>query len=409
MADSNVFRRRVYHIGGYDHAQPAVVHGRFVRETRRFERAWAAAVVSSEPTNSDDVSTWQVLTTGPNWRVETEYCAIRWDDVVEATNRRPIWWRIPQGLLAFVDFIVAGALWGYLRASWRYAMFFLYPFLILAIIVAFSLAGGVALARATDSSAIGALAAIGAFLLLFLAADRWVYLGLLFDDWIFARQYIRRGDPILEGRLRRVAADIVEARRSGSVDEILVVGHSLGAVLAIDLIDHAIELGLEEQDDRPRLTFLSVGSSTLKIGLHRAARRFRAAVERVSACRAVFWADYQARSDVMNFYRADPLPLMGLAATGSPIIRSVSIRRMIDPARYPRIRKNWYRMHCQFVRGNDRRAPYDYFMFVCGPLFAEQQVNAKEGAMQALDADGRFLVSPSPALTGDHSTEVAKR
>ena len=105
----------------------------------------------------------------------------------------------------------------------------------------------------------------------------------------------------------------------------------------------------------------------------------------------------------------EPALLMGLAATGSPVIRSVSIRRMIDPARYPRIRRNWYRMHCQFVRGNDRRAPYDYFMFVCGPLYAEQLVNSKEGAMQALDADGRFLDTRSPALTGDHSTEVAKR
>ncbi|KFC75061.1 hypothetical protein FG93_00821 [Bosea sp. LC85] len=409
MADSSVFRRRVYHLGGYDHAQPEVVHGRFVREARRFERVWAASAVSSEATNSDDVSTWQVCTTGPNWRVETEYCAIRWDDVVEATNRRPMWWRIPQGLLAFVDFTLAGALWGYLRASWRYAMFFLYPFLILAVIAALSLAGGAALARATDSSTLGTVAAIGAFLLLFLAADRWVYLGLLFDDWIFARQYIRRGDPILEGRLQRMAADLVEAQRRGSADEILIVGHSLGAVLAIDLIDHAMKLGLGEQDGCPRLAFLSVGSSTLKIGLHRAASRFRAAVGRVSSCRAVLWADYQARSDVMNFYRADPLPLMGLAATGSPVIRSVSIRRMIDPARYPRIRRNWYRMHCQFVRGNDRRAPYDYFMFVCGPLYAEQLVNSKEGAMQALDADGRFRDTHSPALTGDHSTEVAKR
>jgi hypothetical protein len=310
--------------------------------------------------------------------------------------------------LSFFDFILAGAFWGYLRASWRYAMFFLYPFLILAVVTLLALAGGLALARSTGSSTIGIGVGIGVFLLLFQAAQRWLYLGLLLDDWIFSRRYIRRGDAVLDQRLQRVAADIVKAARGDAVDEILVVGHSLGAVLAIDLIDRAVTAGLTRQGSGPRIVFLSAGSSTLKIGLHRGASRLRAAIARVSAVPALFWVDYQARSDVMNFYRSDPLPLMGLAKTDSPLIRSVSIRRMLDPARYPRIRRNWYRMHCQFVRGNDRRAPYDYFMFTCGPLDAERQARSKEGAMHAFDAEGRVLDPTLSNETGTHPTEAAK-
>ncbi|MDR6873669.1 hypothetical protein J2Y55_004696 [Bosea sp. BE125] len=391
MTEARIFRRRIYHIGGYDHARPEVVHGRFVRELRRFERVWAASATASEPAIGEDLATWQVQTSGANWRVETEFCLVRWDDVIATMGAAPLWRRLPGGLLSFFDFILAGAFWGYLRASWRYAMFFLYPFLILAVLTLLALAGGVALARSTGSGLIGIGVGIGVFLLLFHAAQRWLYLGLLLDDWIFSRRYIRHGDAVLDDRLQRVAADIVQAARGDAVDEILIIGHSLGAVLAIDLIDRAITAGLVRQDGGPRIAFLSAGSSTLKIGLHRGASRLRAAVARLSAFPALFWADYQARSDVMNFYRSDPLPLMGLAKTDSPLIRSVSIRRMLDPARYPRIRRNWYRMHCQFVRGNDRRAPYDYFMFTCGPLDAERQARLKDGAMHAFDTEGRVL------------------
>lgn len=406
MTGLRVSKRQVYHIGGYDHARPDAVHDRFVRELRRFERTWAVSAASSKPVVGDDLATWQVTTSGADWRVESEFRLLRWDDVIQAEVAQPMWRRLPAGLLAFLDFLLAGALFRYLRASWRYAMFFLYPFLIFAAILLSAWLGGAVLARATGSSMAGIGAGIGIVLGLVYAADRWLFLGLLFDDWIFSRRYIRAGDPILDDRLQRMAVDLANTAQADAPDEIVVVAHSLGAVLAIDLIDRALQVGLGQGEGSPRIVLLSVGSSTLKIGLHGAAVRFREAVARVSAARAVFWADYQARSDVMNFFDRDPLSEMGLPATGSPLIRSVSIRRMLDPARYPRIRRNWYRMHCQFVRGNDRRAPYDYFMLTCGPIGAEQQARSKEGAMLAIDTEGRLSPSSLP-LTDP--TEAARQ
>ena len=33
-----------------------------------------------------------------------------------------------------------------------------------------------------------------------------------------------------------------------------------------------------------------------------------------------------------------------------------------------RLRYNFFRRHYQLIMANDRRAPYDYFMLVCGPI-----------------------------------------
>ena len=310
---------------------------------------------------------------------------------------RPTWWRLPIGLLAFIDFVVGGALWGYARTSWRYALFFLYPYLLLLMMVLISCYAGELAARATGSIAIGIAAAVLAFILLYLGTKRWTYISIALDDWIFSRRYIRGRDPELERRLDAVAEEIIAADRAGAVDEILLLGHSLGAVLAVDALDRALQRKPDLGSGGPRLALVTAGSSILKIGLHRAAGRLRDALVRVSRAPGLFWVDYQALADVMNFYRADPVRECGLQPTGRPIIRSVRIRHMLQPASYSRVRRNLYRVHCQFVSANASRAVYDYFMFVCGPVAAEQQARSPEGAASQIRDDGSLLQAAAPA------------
>jgi pimeloyl-ACP methyl ester carboxylesterase len=61
----------------------------------------------------------------------------------------------------------------------------------------------------------------------------------LFDEWIFSRTYIRGGDPILDRRPDLIARQMVATARAPEVDEILIFGHSLGAVLGAELLDRA--------------------------------------------------------------------------------------------------------------------------------------------------------------------------
>ncbi|WP_414474091.1 hypothetical protein [Microvirga sp. M2] len=391
MGETAETKRLVYHLGGYDPVAPQEAYRRFVRELRRFERTWSVAAFVSEPNIEPDIASWRVVASGPNWRVETEYRLVRWDDVIAAAALRPMWRRIPLALLAFLDFVQAGALWGYLRSNWRYAAFFLYPFVLFGVLAVLAwLVAGLA-ARTAGSSLIGAGAGLGAFVLLIQWPAKRLYLPLLFDDWIFSRDYIRRGHSVLDPRLERVACELAARGRRGGADEILVTGHSLGAVLAVDLLDRALRLQPDLGEVRPRIAFASIGSSLLKIGLHRGATRFRAGVAGVASASQIFWAEYQALTDVMNFYKTNPVAAMGLPSSGRPVVRVVRIRRMVQPARYRRIRRNFFKVHCQFVNGNDRRAAYDYFMLLCGPLSVERQVGYADGAISAIGFDGALL------------------
>jgi hypothetical protein len=383
MADAVIRKRRVFHVPGYDPAAPDSVKQRFARELKRFEKTWSVqAAVSDGP----DREQWRITASGPNWNVETQYRLVAWDEVIAKAGRGSLWTRIPYGLLAFLDFTVF-ALPRYLRANWRYAGFFLYPFVAFILLCVLALYLGRYGANISGSSLAGIAAGLAAFFLLWQWPGRRMFLHLLFDDWIFSRRYLRSGDPRIDAKLDQAARELVAAARGDEADEIVVIGHSLGAVLAIELIDRALQIEPSLGKKGPPIVLISVGSSILKVGLHSAAKRFHAAAERMTAAPGIFWGDYQALTDIMNFYKSDPLTAMGLPRRDIPLVRVVRIRHMLDPAIYKSIRFRPLRMHLQFVSGNNLRYAYDYFMLVCGPLGVERQMRGN-GAVKAIAADG---------------------
>ncbi|HKG77127.1 MAG TPA: hypothetical protein VKA90_06445 [Beijerinckiaceae bacterium] len=394
MPNPVIRKRLVFHFAGYDPMPPESYHRRFVRELDRFRTTWTADATASpsEPALGGDAIAWRVAASGPNWRVDTEHLLSRWNDVAAEASRRPDRERLPRALAAFASFVFGGALWGYLRTSWRYAGFFLYPYVLLAVFALVSLAAAGLIARLAWPGAwmIGVAAGLGLFLALLRWAAPRLFLPLMLDDWTFAHAYIRGEEAQLEERVERTARALVAATR-GDADEILILGHSLGAVLAIDMLERALRQDPDLGRRGPTVGLATVGSSVLKIGLHRGATRFRAAVAHVAAEPSLVWADYQALRDIMNFYRTDPIAAMRLPPTGKPILRPVSLRKMLNPSAFRRMRHRLFRLHCQFVSGNDRRAPYDYFMLMLGPVPFERQALTPEGAAPSIAADGALI------------------
>lgn len=394
MTGKPVAKRLVFHIGGYD---PITWHvsaqRRFVREIARFQRTWSVKAVVHGLHETADQIQWNVTTTGPDWLVETDYRLVQWHDVIETFGRRSIGSRIPLGILAFLDFVLAGTLWRYLLTNWRYAVFFLYPFVMFGLLVAAAFLIGVFAFKNTGSIPIAIGGGLLGFAAVLVGPWRWLKLGDLFDDWIFSREYIRSGNSDIEKRLDRLAAELVAAASNSAADEILVVGHSLGAVLAVDLLDRALKLDPALSRSKIPVSFITVGSSILKIGLHPNAERFRAAVERVAKSRAIFWGDYQALVDPLNFYKSQPMAEMGLSTENEAIVRIVRLSQMLDYEIYRRISLNFFRLHCQFISGNDKRASYDYFMLTCGPISAKSQTLASDGAISMIADDGALITS----------------
>lgn len=401
MTEKLVRRRCVLFLGGYEPAPAERQQERFCRELTRFAQAWSVRAAATKADFGPDgaVASWRVETDAPNWRVETDYLLLRWDDFVAADFARPEWERLPRGILALGDFIASGTLFRYFAANWRYALFFLYPVLIVAGLAALSAATGYAFASLPfrGAAVFGALAGAAGFCALLVLGGRALQLPYLLDDWIFARDYVRGKRAGLDARLDRFAQELVSRMRDPGYDEVVLAGHSLGAPFSVDVLDRALRLdpGAFEPRvldapgrDGKTLNLLSTGSSLLKVALHPAAARLRGAVGRVSAQKSVFWVEYQALVDVINFYKTDPVRALRLPPMGSPLVHIVRIREMLSPEAYRRFGLDFFRLHRQFVMGNERRYFYDYFMLCCGPLRFETRVENPDRAVTAFGPDG---------------------
>ena len=222
------------------------------------------------------------------------------------------------------------------------------------------------------------------------------------------------------GRLRAVEADAVgEGGDEEGLDEIVIAGHSLGAMHAVSAV--AAALGQDPGfGTRVPVRILTLGSTTAKFALHPAGARLRAAAQQVADAPQIGWVEVQSRDDIVSFYKVNPVTLdratfaePQLAVgdfTQRPLLRHVPVREMVSAATYRRFFFDVMRRHCQCFLASDIRAPHDFYAYVCGP-FAFDVLAAHLHALCAymapdgtplpasLDPGGRLMPIPDHALS----------
>ncbi len=370
-------RRHVYHLAGYDPVDCGAQFRRFARQLDVFKRTWTIEATLSQLERSSDRTRagWTVNARGADWQVEAVHETLLWDDIVQADFARPTAIRLWKAAVAYVDFIGTGTMFRYFRANHRYVIFFFVPLVQIVLFAAVAwfcarlLLGFLPLTGLGEimvGLCVGALVFIG---LLQWPGRRWRVEQML-DDWIFAREYLYGWRSDMDKRLDCFTQAIAARARERGLDEIVLVGHSLGAMLALDVLDRALSQDGEFGRHGAAVCVLTVGATIPKFALHPAARRLREVSARIAAAPSIFWAEYQARDDIISFYKFDPVALLrvGERLTGNPVIRRVQVHQMLTPQSLSRYRRNYLRLHYQPVMANDQRAPYDYFLMVCGPV-----------------------------------------
>jgi hypothetical protein len=298
---------------------------------------------------------------GAGWESETEVIVCDWSDFLKGLEGRSPVLRFAEGLWAMAGFAANGTFFRYLRTGWRYGFFFLYPvFLIVAALLPLLL-----LSAGAGPGAAGALITAG-LMWLFV---RKLHLLVLLDNWSFARRLALERDAAVLGRADQFKAALVtrsEAFRAEAADgEVLIAAHSLGAYFGAMALGGALA---ELKPGGAAPAMLLAGSSLLKIALHPSAIRLRAAAAAIARSE-VQWLDVQSLTDVLNFYRADPAAVLGLTAKRPPVLQFVRFRAMLTPETYHRIKRDWLRVHRQFVLAAERRTNYSFHMMLAGPFY----------------------------------------
>ena len=371
MTNGQIRRRRVYYIPGYD-----PFHPRRYRELYRKEgiaqagiSGYALQLRSRQTTGRYG---WGVDTTIAGLQVHTDIDVLVWSDLVRASMGTSIVATYLQLLRTASVYIGSGALFRLMRLRKGPMIAALYPIGMLLAQLAVAIAVTVVAALVAGPWMAGAgwpaLVLIPLILRWFRGHDRRLFAYYLMHDYAYSARWSGANPPELEARMAEFGQTLAAALAE-DLDEVLVVGHSSGAHIAVSVLSDLIRAG-KVPPGGPALGFLSLGQVVPMVSFLPKAGRLRADLAYLSASADLTWVDVTAPGDGCAFALCDPVSVTGVAPEGKrwPLVISAAFTQSLSAQRWKELRWRFFRLHFQYLCAFDRPKDYDYFQITAGPL-----------------------------------------
>ncbi|MBR9842413.1 MAG: hypothetical protein GYB25_04590 [Rhodobacteraceae bacterium] len=367
-----VRRRRVFYIPGYD-----PIHPRRYRELYRKEGAAQAEIsdytLTLSPKTTGGAYGWHVAAQIEGGETEADVEVLVWSDIVRDSMSNTIPATYLQLVRTAWAYIGSGALWRLMRLrkgpviAALYPVLFLLLQLVLALLVAYGLGRLIALV-APGWAGLLALVVVPFVLEAFRRRDNKLFAYYLMHDYAYSARWNGANPPELEARMAEFGDRIAEALEA-DFDEVLVVGHSSGAHLAVSILADLIRAGQVPQEG-PALGFLSLGQVVPMVSFLPKADRLRRDLAYLCQRDELAWVDVTAPGDGCAFALCDPVSVSGVAPEAGkrwPLVISAAFTQTLSPERWKELRWRFFRLHFQYLCAFDQPGDYDYFRITAGP------------------------------------------
>jgi hypothetical protein len=388
-----VSRRRVFYIPGYD-----PIHPRRYRELYRKEGAAQAAIsgyeIALKPGTGKEHYGWQVDATINGAQVHADVEVLVWSDIVRDSMDASIMGTYLQLARTAWTYISTGALGRLMRLRKGPVIAALYP--VGMLLVQLLLACAVwAIAWRLGASIFGTpgawlgagLGAVGfvAVLRWFKSKDGKFFAYYLMHDYAYSAASRGANPAPLEARMAAFQNSI-SAALDDNVDEVLVVGHSSGAHLAVSILADLIR-ARRVPANGPALAFLSLGQVVPMVSFLPDAHRLRGDLQYLSTRAELTWVDVTAPGDGCAFALCDPVAVSGVAPEDKrwPLVFSAAFTQSLSPERWKELRWKFFRLHFQYLCAFDRPKDYDYFQITAGPLTLAERYGDRPQSKSRID------------------------
>ncbi len=413
-----VRRRKVFYIPGYD-PFPA----RRYRELYRTEGTKQAEIsgygLNVEAAAQDGPYGWHASGLIDDTRVTADFEVLLWSDIVRDSMSNSIpatywqlirtsWIYIASGTLRRLAVLPKGPL-----AAALYPIGVLILQLLAALLLAHLVGWGLSTLFSTAilwTLGPGAILNWGAALLYwtplfvivvlvlrwFQSQDRRIYAYYLMHDYAFSAGLKGATPPALQTRMDAFRGTIATALLQ-DYDEVLVVGHSSGAHLAVSILADI----LRDKPDlpaRPALSFLSIGHVIPMVSFLPNAWELRRDLQFLSEQDEIVWIDVTAQGDGCCFPLCDPVGVSGVATRDKqwPVVFSAQFSRTMAPERWKAQRRQYFKLHFQYLCAFENPADYDYFQITAGPLTLGQRYATRAPSPSRIDVSVSKYTNTAP-------------
>lgn len=367
------FSRLVLYVPGFDPMPPRRYRELYRRESRK-QAAICGYDLAMERLDDAAGFGWATRARFPGAEAQARVEVLVWADLVQASMQAGILGTYGQMLRVAWIYVRSGALRRLMRLRRGPVLAALYPIaVLLAQLLAALLTGGLigwGIAALTGTgwlAALAGLAAVWAVLALARSQDHRLFAYYLMQDYAFTASLRGAYPLVLEDRLSRFT-DRLSGALAEDWDEVLVVGHSSGAYLAVSILADLIRRGVPPNG--PALSLLTLGHVVPMASFLPQAQRLRADLAFLSERPDLFWLDVTAPGDPCSFALCDPVAVTGVAGPGQrwPLVLSAAFTQTLSPQQQRALRWRWFRLHLQYLCAFNRPGDYDYFAITAGPL-----------------------------------------
>ena len=370
MQAQDVTRRLIFYVPGFDSFPLRRYHELYRKEARR-QAALAGYQISQLPPDPALGADWGVDSVFEGQRTFAAFIALAWSERVKHAMSAGILRTYVALFQTLWIYLYSRAFFDLIQMRKGPVIAALYPVVMLLsqLFIALFTAWLVSLnfSRFWLSVPFASVIFI-AILRGFKALDRIFFAYYLMQDFAFSAQLRGAYPAPLQQRINAFSARIEKALKE-NWDEILVVGHSSGAHIAISALAQ-IERSAAFDQAPATVGFLSLGQVIPMVAFLPNAGQLRRDLYDISRSTAIYWVDITAPGDGCSFSLCDPVAVSALPLAGQtgPLVLSAAFSQALSPTRWRRLRWRFFKLHFQYICAFDETHHYDYFAITAGPI-----------------------------------------
>ncbi len=365
-------KRHIYYVTGFDPRGISFYYSLLKREAllskKRKQSQFYAGKLNTENEHS---SSCPLIFEAPE-NFTSEYHLLSILDLIAPYFRQSISQSAWQALVMFWMILSSKIIYKCLKHSFKFGLFILYPFIILFLGMATSWGLSTLLSTQLVPQEFSWIC-IPIFLLifyLFLAllkkTDQFHYIFYLLGDFYFSQTAVRNKNEALNMRIDLFAHDIANTlSKTDENEEILIVGHSSGGLLAIQLMAKLCDIAPPETVSR--LSLLTMGNQA-SLGFLNNAEVFHKNIDTLLKNQGITWRDVFAPQDVISSGKLEVNKLFSTRPSNTYQIMSARLKDSMTTETYRKMANKFFKIHMQYLRSSETARGFDYFQLLNSPM-----------------------------------------
>jgi hypothetical protein len=367
-------QRHVFYLSGFDPRGAAFYHRIFKEEASKQSYINGIKVkVGKRKKQSEFSQIWKIEAQDQGQTVTTQYEFLRWDDIIRQHWVKSFWDIFIDFFYVSWVYITTGTLKRVANVSRTPAITGLYPAVyitlsgVLAIVLGYAC---ILLFSTFDLIELGWI--IGGVL-----SASFIYMAKIIGDrinvfWLlriyaFTSRWASGEIPAMDRRIDYFADKIIKTLQDNQQDEVIIVSHSVGTMLAVAIAARVIKK-IKQSQMHVEFNLMTLGECIPLLSLLPKAKAMRENLACLSAAENIYWVDYTSPADGACFPLVDPVKvsLSKERIKNSPELLSARFYTLYTDTHYQRIRRNFYTMHFLYLMAHDQLGDYDFFAITTG-------------------------------------------